>query len=147
SASNVRFRAGSSIRGTGGSLHPVQDDYTLDFDIHVAWVSVAFTFGLGVQPIPPAKSDPVAGETGVVQVVTVTIMSPDECNYAYDVYGGITKNMICAGGKDVCQGVSGWSLVVGRYAVLVLSGRVSATGRSLVQRNPTDCDVCLSVIK
>jgi hypothetical protein len=47
SASNVRFRAGSSIRGSGGSLHPASqltanpryDSYTIDFDVAVVRVS------------------------------------------------------------------------------------------------------------
>ena len=47
SASNVEFRAGSSFRGSGGTLHrasqliahPFYDDYTLDFDVAVARVS------------------------------------------------------------------------------------------------------------
>jgi hypothetical protein len=47
SASNVQFRAGSSIRGTGGSIHPASqlianplyDYYTIDFDVAVARVS------------------------------------------------------------------------------------------------------------
>jgi hypothetical protein len=47
SASRVQFRAGSSRRGTGGSIHPASeliahpqyDYYTVDFDIAVARVS------------------------------------------------------------------------------------------------------------
>jgi len=47
SASNVQFRAGSSLRGSGGTLHPaflltanpLYDDYTIDFDMAVARVS------------------------------------------------------------------------------------------------------------
>ena len=47
SVSNVRFRAGSSIRGRGGTLHqadqlianPHYDYYTLDYDVAVAKVS------------------------------------------------------------------------------------------------------------
>ena len=47
SASNARFRAGSSIRGSGGTLHPAAqlianpryDYFTLDFDVAVARVS------------------------------------------------------------------------------------------------------------
>jgi len=43
----VQFRAGSSFRGSGGTLHPASqlianpryDDYTLDFDVAVARVS------------------------------------------------------------------------------------------------------------
>ena len=45
--SNVRFRAGSSIRQTGGTLHPAAqlianpryDYFTFDFDVAVARVS------------------------------------------------------------------------------------------------------------
>jgi len=47
SAGNVQFRAGSSIRGSGGNLHPaavlianpLYDSYTIDFDVAVARVS------------------------------------------------------------------------------------------------------------
>jgi hypothetical protein len=46
SASNVQFRAGSSFRGQGGTLHqavqlivhPLYDDWTIDFDVAVARV-------------------------------------------------------------------------------------------------------------
>ena len=46
SASNVRFRAGSSFRESGGTLHPAAqliphlfyDAYTIDFDVAVARV-------------------------------------------------------------------------------------------------------------
>jgi len=47
SVSNVQFRAGSSIRGSGGTLypvaqiivHPLYDYLNLDFDVAVARVS------------------------------------------------------------------------------------------------------------
>jgi hypothetical protein len=47
SASNVQFRAGSSIRGSGGTLHPAAlliadpryESWTIDFDVAVARVS------------------------------------------------------------------------------------------------------------
>jgi hypothetical protein len=46
-ASNVQFRAGSSFRGSGGTLHPaaevianpLYEFYTIDFDVAVARVS------------------------------------------------------------------------------------------------------------
>ena len=46
----MQFRAGSSIRGSGGTLHPAAqliadpryDDWTIDFDVAVARVSVMF---------------------------------------------------------------------------------------------------------
>jgi len=48
SASAVRFRAGSSIRGSGGTVHPAAqliadpdyDSWTIDFDVAVARVNV-----------------------------------------------------------------------------------------------------------
>jgi hypothetical protein len=47
SESNAQFRAGSSFRGSGGTLHPaaqlipspLYDFYTIDFDVAVAKVS------------------------------------------------------------------------------------------------------------
>ncbi|XP_021922104.1 trypsin alpha-like [Zootermopsis nevadensis] len=150
SPSYAQFRAGSSIRGTGGSIHPAAelianpdyDYYTIDFDVAVARVSVAFDFGPGVQPIPLTAAEPYAGHNSVVtgwgtlssgssslpttlQVVVVPIVSREECNEAYIAYGGVTENMICAavsgGGKDACQGDSGGPLAVDG----VLAGLVS----------------------
>jgi hypothetical protein len=52
SSFRVQFRAGSNIRGKGGSLHPASeliahpryDYYTIDFDVAVARVSPCFSF-------------------------------------------------------------------------------------------------------
>lgn len=52
SPSRVQFRAGSSIRGKGGSVHlateliahPLYDYYTIDFDVAVVRVSSCFSF-------------------------------------------------------------------------------------------------------
>ncbi|KAJ4451714.1 hypothetical protein ANN_03184, partial [Periplaneta americana] len=151
SANNVQFRAGSSIRGSGGSLHrasqlienPAFDYYTLDSDVAVARVSTPFSYGNGVQPISLATSEPSAGEIATVtgwgttssggslpsqlQVVSLPIVSRAECNQDYSSYGGITDTMICAaeqqGGKDSCQGDSGGPLVVnGKQAGIVSWG-------------------------
>ncbi|XP_023727062.1 trypsin beta [Cryptotermes secundus] len=150
SASNVQFRAGSSFRGTGGSIHPAgelianprYDYYTVDFDIAVGRVSIAFEFGPSVQPITLSTSQPYAGHSSVVtgwgtlssgssslprqlQVVTLSIVSREECNAAYEESGGITENMICAGvtggGEDSCQGDSGGPLVIERRLAGIVS--------------------------
>ena len=108
-------------------------------------VSIAFTYGPGVQPISLTTVEPPAGALSVVsgwgtltpggslpsqlQAVDVDITSRAVCNSAYAAYGGITENMICAGvtggGKDACQGDSGGPLVVGGQLVGIVSWGLS----------------------
>jgi trypsin len=104
-------------------------------------VSIPFTYGPGVQPIPMTHSQPAVGSLAVVsgwgalyaggpysmqlQAVEIYIISNEECNSAYGDYGGITKTMICAGvtggGKGPCQGDDGGPLVVGGQLVGIVS--------------------------
>ena len=108
-------------------------------------VSVPFTYGTGVQPIPLTTTEPAGGAVSTVtgwgtttpggslpsqlQVVQVFITPRAECDAAYVAYGGITANMICAavpgGGKDACQGDSGGPLVVGGQLAGIVSWGLS----------------------
>ena len=123
-------------------IHPVEtlDNLSISFQ-----VTVAFTYGPGVQPISLTTVEPSAGALSVVsgwgtltpggslptqlQAVDVDIISREVCDSTYAAYGGITENMICAGvtggGKDACQGDSGGPLVVGGQLVGIVSWGLS----------------------
>jgi trypsin len=120
-------------------IFPVEplNNFTVSFQ-----VSVSFTFGTGVQPIPLTITEPAAGSIAEcsgwgtlssgssslpsqLQAVEVIIISREECNRAFAAYGGITENMICAGvpggGKDACNGDSGGPLTVAGELVGIVS--------------------------
>lgn len=57
-----------------------------------------------------------------LQSVTVPVINSEACNKMYEVYGGISTRMFCAGsaGHDSCQGDSGGPVVQeGRLVGLV----------------------------
>ncbi|KAJ9597879.1 hypothetical protein L9F63_011245 [Diploptera punctata] len=143
---DLRFRAGSSIREQGGTLHPAEvvimhpqyNKFTIDCDIAVIKVSEPFVYGPGVQPITLATVDPAASEVGVVtgwgltsetgsmstqlQSVQLPIIDFEECENVYGYF--LTKNMICAGiegGKGICSSDSGGPLVVDGKLVGIVS--------------------------
>ncbi|XP_021922105.1 trypsin-1-like [Zootermopsis nevadensis] len=133
----IRLRAGTSLKGIGGSLHPASEIvehpeyWNADYDIAVIKVSVPFEFRESVQPIPMNSVNLPFGTQVVVtgwgrlqtggtsqsqlQQVQVNVMDYEECNSAYWEYEGITPRMLCAGvtagGKDSCQGDSGGPLM------------------------------------
>ncbi|XP_069679940.1 trypsin-7-like isoform X2 [Periplaneta americana] len=143
----VRFRAGSTYRQQGGTLHnaaeiimhPQYSDY--DYDIAVVRVKEPFEYSDSVQPISLTSTAPATGTSVVVtgwgrlaedgevpyqlQQVQVNIVDFEECNSDYWLYGGITTRMICAGvpdgGKDACEGDSGGPLVAEGELVGVVS--------------------------
>lgn len=140
----TQLRAGSSLRLSGGTLyqvatftnHPQYNDNTLDFDLAIFQVSVAFEYGPGVGPIalptvnqevPDGAEAKISGwgslsEGGAspnqLQVVRVPVVENSVCHTLYSVQGwAIEDNMLCAGniiegGQDACQGDSGGPLVV-----------------------------------
>ncbi|KAJ9597878.1 hypothetical protein L9F63_011244 [Diploptera punctata] len=148
-ANQLTIRAGTSVKGKGGTLHKISElvrhpkyhYITTDNDIAVLKVSPPFEFNEKVQPVRLRKKEPKAGTRGVVtgwgakvsggplqsqlQFVTVPIVDREECNKNYGEYGGITRNMICAfgEGQDACKGDSGSPLVIkGELAGIVSWG-------------------------
>ncbi|KAJ9597895.1 hypothetical protein L9F63_011261, partial [Diploptera punctata] len=146
----VEFRAGSSVKESGGTvhsaseiiIHPNFNSSTMDLDIAIIKVSTPFTMGSGVQPISLATTEPETGELATItgwgttshygkestqlQVTSIPIVHREVCNQDFMLlYGGITKNMICAGmsegGKDACQSDSGGPMMVGGKLAGIIS--------------------------
>ncbi|XP_049815141.1 trypsin delta-like [Schistocerca nitens] len=146
-ATAITARAGTSTRGSGGTLHPVSTGFThesydnvyKDYDIALLQVSTAFTFGTNVQPVdlPPAGSDPEKGTPVVatgwgmekhngelstqLQQVESFIISREVCDSVYDFWP-VNERMICAGDHGiVCDGDSGGALVSGTTQLGIVS--------------------------
>ncbi|XP_049831750.1 trypsin alpha-3-like [Schistocerca gregaria] len=141
---SMQVRAGSSSRGSGGSLYTVTVIFWhasfdgFDNDIGGLRVSEPFVFGPDVQAIPVTWNETAVGSPATVagwgvsssdgslpselQAVTVEIIDTAACNATY---GNLTINMICAGvsegGKDFCAGDEGSALVSGSEQVGIVS--------------------------
>ncbi|XP_044741973.1 trypsin-7-like [Chrysoperla carnea] len=141
SASRLKVRAGTSVKGSGGVLIQVKtvyvnekyNDYNTDFDVSLLVLAQPLSFSGQIQPValPSVKEYLDEPELSVItgwgalhsggsspsqlQKVIVPIVSQDKCVKAYASYE-VTERMICAGvlgegGKDACQGDSGGPLV------------------------------------
>lgn len=146
----LRLRAGTSDNRIGGQLaslvsvvnHPHYNPFTLDNDIAVLRIDVAWNIGkhgiaavampLQGLAVRPGTKATVAGwgatcewclGTSRLRAVGVPIVSNEECDRSYG--GGITDGMLCAGfpegGRDACQGDSGGPLTANGLLVGVVS--------------------------
>nr|DAA64577.1 TPA_exp: chymotrypsin 2 [Locusta migratoria] len=148
----MSFRAGSSTRGSGGTvlsastgyMHAYYDSNTIDYDIAVVQVSGSL-LGTNAKAVtlPSAGYDPAGGLavtiTGwgltatngdlptTLQKLDISIISRSECQSIFSGINTVTARMVCAGsaGQSVCSGDSGGPLVSGSTQVGIVSWGVS----------------------
>lgn len=150
SVSQLTLLAGTANRLSGGQVrqvvlvvnHSKFNARTSDHDIALLRVFPAFATGNSIRAVvlPNQGASVRSGAYGIVsgwgtvragssslpislQVVRLPVVSQATCNAAY--FGGITKNMLCAGyltgGQDACQGDSGDPYVVNGQLVGIVS--------------------------
>lgn len=149
SASMFSIRTGSSRMGFGGkvvkvtniTVHPLYNPRNVDYDFsileledydekHVKQSFVSLP-GAGDE-LEDGTMLMVSGwgntknsseSNSLLRAVKVPKFNQEKCNRAYQIYGGVTERMICAGfdkgGKDACQGDSGGPLVDAEHKTLV----------------------------
>lgn len=135
SVSSLTIRAGSDLYKYGGVVVKVEKilqhekfDYSkIDFDFSLLKLAEPLTFSKQISPIAlPSQDEPVEDDslcfvTGwgntqnsqesrdKLRAAFVPSVNQEECNTAYESFGGVTDRMICAGykvgGKDACQGL------------------------------------------
>ncbi|XP_049942723.1 trypsin alpha-like [Schistocerca serialis cubense] len=133
----ISFRAGSSIRGSGGTvrkagsgyMHGSYDSNTLDYDVTV----------IKVVSLPSDGYDPEGGlavtvtgwgttytdgpAASTLQKVDISIVDRSTCRSIFANINTVTDRMVCAGeaGRSVCNGDSGGPLVSGNTQVGIVS--------------------------
>ncbi|XP_049768046.1 trypsin delta-like [Schistocerca cancellata] len=144
----MSFRAGSSIRGSGGTvrkagsgyMHGSYDSNTLDYD-----VAVIKALGSLLDPnaqavsLPSDGYDPEGGlavtvtgwgttytdgpAASTLQKVDISIVDRNTCRSVFANINTVTDRMVCAGeaGRSVCNGDSGGPLVSGSTQVGIVS--------------------------
>ncbi|KAL3481549.1 trypsin-like serine protease [Aspergillus californicus] len=148
----LSIRAGSSSSSSGGTvvnvssiaMHPQYYAPTVDNDIAVLTLAESLTYGPGIAPVGLPLSGSALLSTGenvvvsgwgsireagpssrILQAVTVSVVSMEECKESYRDYGDITDSMFCAGvpegGKDACGGDSGGPVVADGVLIGVVS--------------------------
>lgn len=141
SSSAFSIRTGSNRMGFGGKVvkvtnvtaHPLYNPQNVDYDFSILNLEDYEEKGITQSFVSlPEHGEEV--EDGVMLMVSgwgntrnssesnrllravkVPKFNQEKCNRAYQIYGGVTDRMICAGydkgGKDACQGDSGGPLV------------------------------------
>ncbi|XP_047098545.1 trypsin delta-like [Schistocerca piceifrons] len=148
----MTFRAGSSIRGSGGTvlrassgyMHASYDSDTVDYDVAVVQVSGSL-LGTNAQAVslPSDGYDPAGGLAVTVtgwgstytngpapsnlQKLDISIVARSTCQSIFANVNTVTARMVCAGsaGQSVCSGDSGGPLVSGSTQVGIVSWGVS----------------------
>ncbi|XP_058452709.1 trypsin-1-like [Malaya genurostris] len=151
SASNLKVRVGSSRHASEGRLidinrivqHPNYNSDSIDYDYSLLNLKEVIEFGSNAKPIAlPKQGEAVKDNTrctisgwgntqssaesnAVLRAAYVPAVNQQRCNKAYEIYGGVTDRMICAGlrqgGRDSCQGDSGGPMVANKKLVGVVS--------------------------
>lgn len=133
-ARDMTIRAGSDLYASGGVVvqvkkiieHDKFDFFTIDFDFSLLELEKSLEFSNTIQAIAlPEHNEKVEDDTLCIvsgwgntqnmqeprdklRAAFVPSVNQDDCNKAYQSYGGITDRMICAGFKkgqvDACQG-------------------------------------------
>lgn len=134
-AANLKIRAGSDFYITGGVLVQVQkihqhklfDNELIDFDFSILELASDLTFSQSIKAVGlPTPDEGVVADTlcfvsgwgntqnalesrTKLRAAYVPVVKQTTCNLAYDIFGGLTDTMICAGymrGQiDSCQGL------------------------------------------